>query len=59
MTRFGLIVTTALAAMGVGYPGLLLVTLFFVWRFLNSLEARERIGGGHALAAVQPVKVAI
>ncbi|MDT3684205.1 MAG: cbb3-type cytochrome c oxidase subunit I [Pseudorhodoplanes sp.] len=27
---------------GVGYPGLLLVTLFFVWRFLSSLEARSR-----------------
>lgn len=23
-----------------GYPGLLLATLFFVWRFLHSLEAR-------------------
>jgi len=31
---------------GVGYPGLLLVTLFFVRRFLRSLEAR-----GHAKAA--------
>ncbi len=28
---------------GTGYPGLLLATLFFVWRFLHSLEAR-----GHA-----------
>ncbi len=27
---------------GIGYPGLLLVTLFFVWRFLSSLEARSR-----------------
>ncbi|MEO7198769.1 MAG: cbb3-type cytochrome c oxidase subunit I [Dokdonella sp.] len=27
---------------GVGYPGLLLVTLFFVWRFLASMEARTR-----------------
>ena len=27
-------------AAGVGYPGLLLVTLLFVWRFLASLEAR-------------------
>jgi nitric oxide reductase subunit B len=27
----------------IGYPGLLLVTLLFVWRFLNSLEARGRI----------------
>jgi nitric oxide reductase subunit B len=25
---------------GVGYPGLLVVTLLFVWRFLSSLEAR-------------------
>lgn len=25
---------------GVGYPGLLLVTLLFVWRFLSSIEAR-------------------
>ncbi len=31
---------------GVGYPGLLLVTLFFVRRFLSSLEAR-----GHAKVA--------
>lgn len=27
----------------VGYSGLLLVTLFFVWRFLSSLEARSRV----------------
>ncbi|HEY7877412.1 MAG TPA: cbb3-type cytochrome c oxidase subunit I, partial [Gemmatimonadaceae bacterium] len=27
---------------GTGYPGLLLVTLLFVWRFLASLEARVR-----------------
>ena len=25
---------------GLGYPGLLLITLLFVWRFLASLEAR-------------------
>ncbi len=25
---------------GVGYPGLLLVTMLFVWRFLASMEAR-------------------
>lgn len=37
---------------GVGYPGLLLVTLFFVWRFLNSLEARDRVGTDRAVAAV-------
>jgi nitric oxide reductase subunit B len=24
----------------IGYPGLFLVTLFFVWRFLSSLNAR-------------------
>ncbi len=29
-------------AAGVGYPGLLVVTLLFVWRFLASLEAREQ-----------------
>ena len=29
---------------GVGYPGLLLTTLFFVWRFLRSLEARRYVG---------------
>ncbi len=28
---------------GVGYPGLLLVTLAFVWRFLASLEARASL----------------
>ncbi len=27
---------------GIGYPGLFLVTLLFVWRFLASLEARAR-----------------
>lgn len=30
---------------GVGYPGLLLVTLLFVWRFLASLEARVKTAG--------------
>jgi len=25
---------------GIGYPGLFLVTLFFVWRFLASMNAR-------------------
>ncbi|CAM3806982.1 cbb3-type cytochrome c oxidase subunit I [Castellaniella denitrificans] len=29
---------------GLGYPGLLLVTLLFVWRFLASLEARPAAG---------------
>lgn len=28
---------------GVGYPGLLLVTLLFVWRFLASMEARTKV----------------
>jgi nitric oxide reductase subunit B len=28
---------------GVGYPGLLLVTLLFVWRFLASMESRAAI----------------
>jgi len=28
---------------GIGYPGLLLVTLFFVWRFLRSLDARGHV----------------
>ncbi len=27
---------------GLGYPGLLLITLLFVWRFLRSLAAREQ-----------------
>ncbi|MEC5293510.1 hypothetical protein VSX64_23325 [Aurantimonas sp. C2-6-R+9] len=26
---------------GIGYPGLLLVTLLFIWRFLRSLAARN------------------
>ncbi len=30
-------------AAGVGYPGLLIVTLLFVWRFLASLQAREAV----------------
>ena len=36
----------------IGYPGLLLVTLLFVWRFLASLEARvnEPVNGVDALA---------
>jgi nitric oxide reductase subunit B len=39
---------------GIGYPGLLAVTLLFVWRFLASLEARTGAGdegAGHAAAA--------
>tara|TARA_R110002110_G_scaffold147570_3_gene338140 strand:- start:7005 stop:8708 length:1704 start_codon:yes stop_codon:yes gene_type:complete len=40
---------------GVGYPGLLLVTLLFVWRFLGSLTARSDVpvtntAGGAPLA---------
>jgi nitric oxide reductase subunit B len=34
---------------GIGYPGLLLVTLFFVWRFLSSLEARNKVNLGSIL----------
>lgn len=34
--------TIPYTAAAVGYPGLLLTTLLFVWRFLASLEARER-----------------
>ncbi len=37
---------------GVGYPGLLLVTLFFVWRFLSSLEERSRTSLPPLVAAV-------
>lgn len=44
---------------GVGYPGLLLVTLLFVWRFLSSLETRSRISLPALTAAtVSPVGVA-
>lgn len=43
---------------GVGYPGLLLVTLFFVWRFLGSLEARNRVSLPSALAVASPVSAA-
>jgi nitric oxide reductase subunit B len=35
---------------GIGYPGLLLVTLFFVWRFLSSLEARNKVNLGPIIA---------
>jgi nitric oxide reductase subunit B len=37
---------------GVGYPGLLLVTLFFVWRFLSSLEARNKVSLAPIAAAL-------
>ncbi|GIK97615.1 MAG: hypothetical protein BroJett029_18240 [Alphaproteobacteria bacterium] len=40
---------------GVGYPGLFLVTLLFVWRFLSSLAAREPVGATPEAAAALPV----
>lgn len=41
---------------GIGYPGLLLVTLLFVWRFIASLEARPvLVADPHA--AMQPAPV--
>jgi len=45
---------------GVGYPGLLSVTLLFVWRFLSSLAARSRVPQAQAAPAVlaQPEPVA-
>src|SRR3546814_11366882 len=36
-----------------GYPGLLLVTLLFVWRFLASLESPARAPAVHAFALAQ------
>jgi len=36
---------------GIGYPGLLAVTLLFVWRFLASLEARTGVDEEAAAAA--------
>jgi len=39
---------------GVGYPGLLLVTLLFVWRFLSSLEARASQPVAQPLPSLQP-----
>lgn len=41
---------------GIGYPGLLLVTLFFVWRFLRSLDARRYVRAG-VIEAVAPSPV--
>jgi nitric oxide reductase subunit B len=35
----------------IGYPGLFLITLLFVWRFLSSLEARTHIHAATSLAA--------
>lgn len=45
---------------GVGYPGLLSVTLLFVWRFLSSLAARSRVPQAQPVQAVlaQPEPVA-
>lgn len=40
---------------GIGYPGLLLVTLFFVWRFLSSLEARNKVRFAPLTAVSSPV----
>ncbi|MGB3840375.1 cbb3-type cytochrome c oxidase subunit I [Rhodanobacter sp. UC4437_H4] len=41
---------------GVGYPGLLLVTLLFVWRFLASLEARASAPAMSPLLRVLPAQ---
>jgi nitric oxide reductase subunit B len=38
----------------VGYPGLLLVTLLFVWRFLASLETRVDQPAREALLPMHP-----
>jgi nitric oxide reductase subunit B len=44
----------------VGYPGLFVVTLLFVWRFLASLEARTAEPAQHeAVAAVGPLQTQI
>lgn len=42
-------------AAGVGYPGLLIVTLLFVWRFLASLEAREQASEAAMQRGPQPL----
>lgn len=42
---------------GVGYPGLLLVTLLFVWRFLASMEARTKgVGISPSILEVMPAQ---
>jgi nitric oxide reductase subunit B len=41
---------------GVGYPGLLLVTLLFVWRFIASLEARAAAPATSPLLRVLPAQ---
>jgi nitric oxide reductase subunit B len=43
---------------GVGYPGLLLVTLLFVWRFLSSLEARKHVSLYPPIAGAPPAVAA-
>ncbi len=45
---------------GLGYPGLLLITLLFVWRFLRSLDARQHSPARAAVpeAATQAAHVA-
>jgi nitric oxide reductase subunit B len=40
----------------VGYPGLLLVTLLFVWRFIASLEARAGAPAISPLLRVLPAQ---
>jgi nitric oxide reductase subunit B len=41
---------------GVGYPGLLLVTLLFVWRFLASMEARANTAAAPSVLRVLPAQ---
>lgn len=41
---------------GIGYPGLLLVTLLFVWRFLASMEARTYPVETPSLLRILPVQ---
>ncbi len=41
---------------GVGYPGLLLVTLLFVWRFLASMEARAAIVENPSVVTLLPAQ---
>ncbi len=39
----------------IGYPGLLLVTLLFVWRFLHSLEARRAVSVAPPVVAMPAI----
>ena len=41
---------------GIGYPGLLLITLLFVWRFLASMEARMKTAEAPSLLRVLPAQ---